>query len=81
MDEAAGSIPVTSTNSPIPPSSQKNGGRVRSSRIACRGSLHVNNLFQNFGAKSGESIAFYGVTDLNGVATNLTILDVGLAAD
>src|SRR5216683_659336 len=40
-----------------------------------------NNLFQNFGGEAREDIVFHVVTNLNRVAANFAILDIGLTAN
>jgi hypothetical protein len=40
-----------------------------------------NNLFQNFGREAGKRVVFHRVADLNRIAADFAILDVGLPAN
>jgi hypothetical protein len=98
MDEVAGSIPVTSTNFPIPRFPQQRGGeahskerftmglclcqfRLRKAKSTAHDLRTFRSLFQYFGGEAGEFVVFHGVTDLDGIAANFTILNIGLAAN
>jgi hypothetical protein len=41
----------------------------------------LNQLFQNLGGEAGESVVLHAVADLNRIAANFAILDVGLTVN
>jgi hypothetical protein len=46
-------------------------------KFRCR----ILHLFQNFGSEAGERVVLHAVTDLNWIAADFAILDVGLTAN
>jgi|HubBroStandDraft_2_1064218.scaffolds.fasta_scaffold122471_2 hypothetical protein len=78
MDEAAGSIPVTSTNFPILPFSRYRLAYVFGLQLILPPAAPES--FQDLGGKRGQRVILDPVTDFNRIATDFTILDVRLTA-